>query len=82
MRFVVTVDGNVQDAEIGAPISSVTTALNVDVRGETNVKYSAFVFDTARASELVEYDKVCIVINLHLNCIKLIKHCRIQLQIG
>ena len=44
VRFVVTVDGNVQDAEIEAPISSVTAALNVDVTGETNMKYSAFVF--------------------------------------
>ena len=60
VRYVVMVDGKVQDAEIEEALShgSVTTALNFPITNGNNRNYRDVVFDITRASELEEYVKV------------------------
>ena len=60
VRYVVTVDGKVQDAEIEASLSHgrVMTALNFPITDGNNRNYRDIMFDVTRATELEEYVKV------------------------
>ena len=71
VRYVVMVNGKVQDAEIeeALPRDRVMTALNFPITNGNNRNYRDVMFDASRTSELEEYVKVTTKENL-----KLIRH--------
>ncbi len=62
-RLIVTVNGNVLDAEIYAPLpaSLVSNALNVPITDAPGEMYSSAILDSALAPDLVEFAKVSIL---------------------
>ncbi len=75
VRFLVWVNGVLQDAEVETPLpdTSISSALNVLITGfvPNNRRYNEFIFPTSRSTELVEYNKVSASLKLPHMCYSL-----------